>query len=402
MRHPITVLFTLLFVTASYSQAWIKLPDFTGAVRDDGVAKVIGNKAYVGTGLDPVSASIEFRVFDFATQQWSFLPSMPFTTERQYACAFGTDTALYVTCGLGPSGALTSTYKFSFTTQSWKAVTPKPGKGLMSAVCFQFGNKIILAGGKGNNDSISHEVWQYDIANDVWTQKNKLPFSPLWRAAYSTIGNFGYQIGGIDSVGRFSKHLYQYNSQTDTWQLADSLPTPKGRAYQGMQTRANSLYVFGGFDSLNTYYNDAYVYNTTTNSWDAAPTMPAAPRKGGMSFSDGQNFYYTCGITANGMRLNETWMTNIPVGLAENQAPGEKISVYPNPACQNLSLLFENDAEKIILLIDAAGTVVFEKLCSCSFQSIDVSSYDSGIYFLKVKYPDKESTSKKILLLPNN
>lgn len=401
MRSLLTTIF-VFSIASVYSQAWLKLPDFPSLVRDDGVAVVIGNKAYVGTGLDPISAGIEFKVFDFATQQWSALPNMPFTTERQYACAFGNDTALYVTCGLGPTGALTSTYKFSFTTQTWKAVAPNPGKGLIAAVCFQFGDKIILAGGKGNNDTINHQVWQYDIASDVWTQKNNLPFSPLWRAACSTKGNLGYQLGGIDSTVKFSKRLYVYNAQTDFWQLTDSMPVPKGRAYQAMQTRSNNLFVFGGFDSLNTYYNDAFIYNTTTNFWDAAPALPAAPRKGGMSFTDGQNFYYTCGINASGIRLNETWMTNMPLGIKNEALIESNVLLFPNPAQTSITLKFENEHQKIIQLFDSNGSLALESVCRGGLQQIELLNLKPGIYFFKITSENEPTKTLKFSLLPNN
>ncbi len=400
MRVAFTI-FSILLFGSGFSQAWLKLPDFPGSIRDDGVACVIGNKAYVGTGVDPGSATIDFKVFDFTNQQWSTIPNMPITTERQYACAFATDTALYVTCGLGANGALSSTYKYSLQHQSWKAMAPKPGRGLMSAVCFQFGNKIILAGGKGNNDTINHQVWQYDISNDTWSQKNNFPFSPKWRAAYCTVGTEGYLLGGIDSTSRFSKHLYRYDFQTDVWQLFDSMPLLRGRAYQAMQARGNNLVVFGGFDSLNTYYNDTYIYNTSTKGWDAAATLPAGPRKGGMSFSDGQNFYYTCGITSSGIRLNETWMTNMPLGVEENYTYTDRLIAYPNPSQEFLNLQFENDAPKVITLYDIAGNTVLENACSCGFQSIDVSNYNYGLYFLSVQYANGKTESKKILVKPN-
>lgn len=389
----ILIIFCPLLLQA---QAWVKLPNFASTKRDDGVAVVIDSKAYVGTGVDPGSATIDFRVLDLISNQWSSIPAMPFTTERQYACGFKTDTCFFVTCGIGPTGALTSTYRYSILNQNWLAVAPKPNAGLMSAVCFQFNNKIILAGGKGNNDIINHEVWEYDIANNSWQQKNKLPFSPLWRAAYSTLNGFGYLIGGVDSVGRFSPRLYRYSPNTDQWTLIDSIPVARGLAYQAMQAVNNRLFIFGGFDSLNTYHNDAFIYDPPTAKWIPAPALPAAPRKGGMSFSFGQNFYYTCGILADGDRQTETWMTDVPTGISEILNEKHECSVFPNPIKDEFKITTTNFTIEKISIYSLQGALLKELQFDPNNASVSVSHLETGLYILKIENKTGEFFYKNI------
>ena len=60
------LLFTFLLLSWGCSaQLWIQLPDFPGLKRDDGVAVVVNNKAYFGTGLIEWSSTIDFHVLDF-------------------------------------------------------------------------------------------------------------------------------------------------------------------------------------------------------------------------------------------------------------------------------------------------------------------------------------------------
>lgn len=394
--------FVFLFVlnlNLCYSQAWLKLPNYTGSIRDDGIAVVLGNKAYVGNGLDPISEMIDFKVFDFNTQQWSAMQHMPFTTERQYACGFGNDTALFVTCGAGPTGALTSTWRYSITHQNWTAVAPKPGKGVMAGACFQFGNKIILAGGKGNNDSINYRVWEYDLVNNTWQQKNNFPFTPVWRGAYTTLNGYGYLLGGVDSVSRFSKRLYRYTPSTDQWQLYDSMPVSQGRAYNAMQGINKRLFMFGGFDSLKTFYNDAYVYDPQTKVWHAAPALPAEGRKGGMSFSDGQNFYYTCGFTSAGIRLNETWMTGVPMGINESLQGNEDILVYPQPVSSLFTIKLKNYIAARLSIYSLQAEVLHEQILEQETTDISVSNFEAGIYLLKIQTEQANVYYRKIQIL---
>lgn len=397
-------LFFLFVISSNFimAQAWLRLPDYTGTIRDDGIALVLGTKAYVGTGLDPISEMIDFKVFDLENGKWTDMQHMPHTTERQYACGFGNDTALFVTCGAGPTGALTSTWRYSITHQHWKAVASKPDKGVMAGACFQFGNKLILAGGKGNNDSINYRVWEYDIANNTWQQKNNFPYPPVWRGAYSTLNGYGYLFGGVDSVSRFSKRLYRYTPNTDQWQLYDSMPVSQGRAYNAMQGINNRLFMFGGFDSLKTFYNDAYSYDPQTKVWHTAPALPAAGRKGGMSFGYGQNFYYACGFLANGIRLKETWMTDVPMGIDKDVLTNNTVSLFPNPAQTSITLRFENEHQKIIQIFASNGSLVLESVCEGSMQQIDLLNLQPGIYFIKITSQTEPAKTLKFSLLPNN
>lgn len=364
------------------AQAWVKVEDFSGSVRDDGIAVVVGTSVCVGTGADPSGYTGDFKVFDLISQHWFALPGNPLPVPRQYACGFATDTCFFVTCGQGSAGALTSTYRYSFAQLQWTAVSPKPGAGLMSPVCFQFNNKIILAGGKDSNERINHQVWEYDVLTDSWQQKNNFPFSPLWRSAGTVLNGTGYLLGGIDSVSRFSKFLYEYQPTSDKWVLKDSLPIAGGRAYQAMQGINNRLFVFGGFDSLNSYYNDAFSYDPLQMVWHPQPAMPTAPRKGGMSFGRGQHFFYSCGLLSNGIRLAETWMTDVPTGMqgAQSQTP---IYCSPNPVTDSVSFSGSVSDGSHFAVYTLEGNRLLEGRINQE-KVISMNEFSSGLYLLKI------------------
>ncbi|MBI1316543.1 hypothetical protein GC167_06750 [bacterium] len=72
-----------------WAQTWTALPDFPGSKRDDGVAFVLGGKAYCGTGLNEEFAETgDFFSFEPVLNAWEPALGLPEGAERQYACAW--------------------------------------------------------------------------------------------------------------------------------------------------------------------------------------------------------------------------------------------------------------------------------------------------------------------------
>ena len=380
------LLFTFLLSCELLSaQVWIRLTDFPAIKRDDGVAVTVNDKAYFGTGLIEWALTIDFYVLDLNTYAWSNMPTMPLSTERQYACAFAGPNCFYVFGGEGGGGALNTMYKYDIASSTWTAVSSKPGNGLVAASCMNFGDKVIICGGKFQGGKASAEVWEYTISSDSWQQKNDYPFPGRWRASATVHNNNGYLIFGRDTSGAFRKEFYKYTPANDSWTKIMDFPAPKGRAYSSLNVANTKLCVFGGIDSLDHYYKDIWYYNETTNSWLQGPDLPSTGRKGGMSCAYGENLIYTCGIGEGPMRLTETWKTDIPVGIKkETLSHSGLFSVYPNPA---------NDFVKIELAEKTTGAVschyedafgrMLGSLVLGTESSIDLSSLSAGIYFLK-------------------
>ncbi len=97
------------------------------------------------------------------------------------------------------------------------------------------------------------------------------------------------------------------------------------------------------------------------------------------SFTDANN----CSGTAQ-----STIMVNTCLGIETNELGN--LSIYPNPATDELNLQFENmeasDAE--ILLISNDGRIIFSTIIksnSTLIEKLDVSGYSEGIYLIKIK-----------------
>lgn len=386
----------LVLANTALCQTWTQLTDFPANQRDDGLATVINNFAYVGTGLADISGiSNDFQRLDLTTNTWSGIASMPAGSNRQYACAFTYSNYLFVTCGITNGNVvLNDSYRYDVITNTWITVAAKPGNGIWGASSFTIASKAYLFGGKFSNGNVSDEVWEYDMINNTWTQKNNFLFGGRWRASSAVLNNNPYVTFGLDNNGSYRKEIYRYAQITDSWIKVSEFPQPKGRVYAAMQALQNKLILFGGHDSTGLYFNDVWFFDEA-NGFTQGPSIPSIARKGGMSFSNGNKFYYTCGLSAGQLRLKETWMLDVPVGILEYSIINNSF-VYPNPFINEVTIfLLNNDEQVRIEIINLLGESIFKTTAMADLK-LDVSSLNKGIYFLRINY-DSYSEIKKII-----
>src|SRR4051812_24997452 len=113
-KRLIAVVFFLSFWVPGHTQSWTQLPNFPGLERDDGIAFVIGNKAYCGTGLQVGwGLTKDIYEFDLTTETWTTGVSMPNGAERQYACGFTDGTDGFVFGGEASGSDLNDLWMYS-------------------------------------------------------------------------------------------------------------------------------------------------------------------------------------------------------------------------------------------------------------------------------------------------
>ena len=79
-----------------------------------------------------------------------------------------------------------------------------------------------------------------------------------------------------------------------------------------------------------------------------------------------------------------------------NDLKEQVISIYPNPTTGILNIDFSAEQVQSLRISDITGKTVFEKTKVNQGETIDLSSFANGIYFLFVQ-TDKESSSLKII-----
>jgi N-acetylneuraminic acid mutarotase len=378
------ITFTLFFSEFN-AQTWAQLTDFPGLQRDDGMAFVMNNKAYCGTGLREWAVTGDFYSLDLLTETWTVVAAMPLGTERQYACGFTDGTNGFVFGGEYAGTDLNDLWMYSPTTNSWTAKASKPGNGVRGASCFVIGNIAYIIGGAFSTTDAINEVWAYDMSSNTWTQKNNLPITN-WRGCASSANNKGYLLFGRNLTYQYNLYLYEYDPIADGWAFKNTFGGGGGQTYAKMETINNQLVIFSGIDSLGSCSNDLWTYNLVSNSWLYVSSLMSSGRKGGMSFSNNGTFYYTCGITPSptNTRLKETWKTSYAIGITEFENK-ESFLIYPNPASDILAIQFSQSGLKNsdYKIIGMKGEIVLEGILTDKNQ-IEVNTLTQGIYQLLI------------------
>ncbi len=380
LKRLILIFSSFLFSLNGSAQAWTQLGNFPGYERDDGVAFVVNNIAYSGTGLQVGWAlTNDFYSLDLATDTWTTSASLPNGAERQYACGFSSIYDGYVFGGEAGGNDLNDLWMYMPTLNAWMQMTSKPGNGVRGASCFVLFNTAYIIGGAHAATGALNEVWAYNMTSGTWTQQNNLPFTS-WRGSAASVNNKGYLLFGREANGRFRKELYEYDPTGDTWTLLGNFPGA-GRAYSTMQNINNDLVVFGGLDTLNNYYNTVWSYNIGSSTWTQLTSLPSFGRKGGMGFTNNNILYYTCGIDQGNTRLKETWKYDVTVGIKEFEKK-EELGIFPNPASGKINVKLPQNISKAYKIIDVAGRISLSGNLE-EDHLINVSTLSPGMYFLE-------------------
>lgn len=86
------------------------------------------------------------------------------------------------------------------------------------------------------------------------------------------------------------------------------------------------------------------------------------------------------------------WYENATLGI--EQPEGQKVRVYPNPTKSILFIDFKDHAVQEVLVHDVMGKKVLQ--LSGDIQWIDISKFQNGMYFLRIK-SDQGSLVHKII-----
>ena len=92
-------------------------------------------------------------------------------------------------------------------------------------------------------------------------------------------------------------------------------------------------------------------------------------------------------------------INNIDVGLSDIDT--EFISVFPNPAHNNISIIFSNLEPGILIeIVDISGRIIYTDKCHNSINKINITNILPGIYYLNIRDVSKKSIYlEKIIIL---
>lgn len=381
------------------AQAWLQVDDFPSTPHDDGVAFVLGDRAYCGTGLQiGWIETRDFYAYNLLLDSWETAASMPQNTQRQYACGFSAGNRGYVFGGVGSGSYLNDMWIFDPETGNCFESTPLPGPGRSGSAVFVVENTAYIVGGKTESSDATDEVWAFNTIDQSWEEKNAFPFGGRFRASAIALAGKGYLLFGKDENNLFPNAVYTYQPETDTWWILSEFPGP-GRSHAALIATDDFPVLMGGVDDFGTYYQSLWKLNIMNGQWEQLDDLPAEGRKGGMTFSHDQRLYYSTGINAEDERLKETWKYDLPVSI-EKVAAQNEYGVYPNPASDKLTLKMLGDgrgSKHFVVICSTEGKEWLHRELSGSVSVLNVSHLPCGLYLIYI-LTDQRLVVEKLLI----
>jgi N-acetylneuraminic acid mutarotase len=187
------------------ADSWTRKADYPGGMRDGVGVFVLGNKAYIGGGLDSTFyGDLGFYSYDPSTDYWTQLSDLP-VGPIIFPSMFTIGNYGYMTCGgIGVSG----------TT----------------------------------------DLWRYDPAGDAWDKMASFPGTKRQACANFVLNGKGYVGLGQDTYTVVFKDMYSYNPQSNNWNKETDF-TGNGRAWVTSISVGDTVYVGNGSNFAGGYVN---------------------------------------------------------------------------------------------------------------------------------------------------
>ncbi|PTN09349.1 kelch repeat-containing protein [Mangrovibacterium marinum] len=155
--------------------SWSKKADFGGSKRANAVAFVIGDYAYVCTGISNGSYPNDFYRYDAVQDRWEELRKISDNSDDSYDDDYD----------------IIRTNAVAFTAD---------GKG------------YIATGGRGSSGS---DVWEYDPTTDLWTEKTSFEGSSRYNAVAFTIDGVGYVLTGQQGTTSNFDDMFRFDPNAE-------------------------------------------------------------------------------------------------------------------------------------------------------------------------------------------
>ncbi|HVM89772.1 MAG TPA: kelch repeat-containing protein [Puia sp.] len=302
---------------------WVYVGDFGGkAARTEAVSFVIGDYAYVGFGVDNQNTRYnDLYRFDPSGTFWYQVATCTACTPRSSAVAFAVNGKGYVGTGYDGYQALSDFWQYDPGANSWKQVSsigdingPQPRYDAVAFGIDKYGYGYVGTGNDGVN--LLNDFWQYDPANDVWTQKPTYPGYKRSQAVAFVYNDKGYLVTGVGTGGSTVNDFFSFDpSKPDTsaWTQLRHISNYSPDSYDDGYTnivRSNGV----GFVMLGTKSDGggdrAYIttgsagsttwaYNFATDLWNQKTSYERAARNGAVGFTVQNRGFVGLGTTGS-------------------------------------------------------------------------------------------------------
>lgn len=201
-----------------------------------------------------------------------------------------------------------------------------PGAGRHRATAITIGNKGYMGFGHINGtgtETIYNDWWEYDPANNSWTQKADCPYTSATSGASTILDSEGFVIDGVAYLGSWSTGpFWKYSPEQNSWTQLNTSNTT-------MRFTTPTSYNGKGYVGRN---NSLRVYDPVTDSWSnySGFSMPTSPNVTNWIniHSKGSDLYFIGEDSQSGQVY--FWSFSVETSLWTNHGLWQAQWIYPN------------------------------------------------------------------------
>ncbi len=386
-------LFSTILLLSGFigAQNWEEKTAHPGDGRHHPITFAIDSKAYLLTGsTDTEGVTNDFYEYDSGTDSWTPLTDFP-GPARSYAYGAATEDKAYIGFGISDVAYLDDLWEYDPVTGDWNELASCPCAGRAHPAFVIQDQRIFV--GLGNNPSNLKDWWEYNIATNTWRELTDLPGATRHHPFYFAAGGDVY--AGLGHGAGVFKDWYRWDLDTETWDQMADLPAQGRVAGTQLNIGDRGFIMSGdGEDHGTMATGEFWEYDYQTDTWTELPAHPGVSRWAPGSFVIGNTVYLTSGEIHSGNPNSglkkDLWSFNLDaISSVENlEELNAKITVYPNPTEQSLSINGLNFSNAVPLeVFDSSGkSVIRGELNNNTF---DVSKLNPGLYFMTIMENDE-------------
>lgn len=210
----------------------------------------------------PYAGYSTFQKYDTATNSWTQLSDLPFTTNWGLDIIDGNDGYLYVTFG-----SRTNFYRYKIADNTWEALASSPANISGGGGLARVGTSIYASGGGS-----SGYFMKYNMTNNTWSwvTTNYMPSAKIdLGGTISTDGSRYIYVGAATRTDESSRRLYRFDTTDSTWQRLANIPmSPNVNASSFYDTTNSKLYVTESWHSARMWaWSPSATNYVTSGTW---------------------------------------------------------------------------------------------------------------------------------------
>lgn len=394
MKHFQALFFITLLAFVSKGQTWNFQAPMSISRGQHGVVSHPNGKAYIFGGFAGSTEFNSLEIYDAGANTWSLGAPIPINT-RGMAFALGPDSNIYCFGGYNISGWVSDAYKYNTVTDTWTPLASMPTPTWECAAA-AINGKIYIFGGE-NAQSL---VQIYDPVANTYSAGASIPTPVQQHSCVAANGKI-YLMGGYN--GPIYDLVQIYDPVGNSWTTGAVMPAGRNQ-FAIMRGPDGMIYAVGGKmnygNNSSPFFTTTFIYDPVGNSWTTGPNMPK-----GLGETEGctigNSIYVFAGADSTFGYSNVALKMDVQT-LGSPYKDNGVISIYPNPADDQLSVRFDGSVagETELNIFDLTGKSVHRRLIRAfenSTEVIDIRELQAGIYFVSIISGDVKITQKLII-----